>query len=437
MPFSSGVYSPPSSPGAFNPATSGQAATPTAWNALLADISTALSTTILKDGTQAVTADIPFANHKLTGLANGTAATDAATVGQVASGVLNGTDDTGIADAYVIDPAVGILAYAAYQAFSFKALHTNTTTSTLAVSGLAAKTIKHLDGSNLLAADILAGELVQVMYDGTNFQLLSPTGLRGTASTWTAAQTFNAATTFAATAAASGAALNEAKGADLASATTTNIGAVLGNYVHITGTTTITAFDTVQAGTRRILKFDGILTLTYDATALILPTAANITTAAGDVATFVSEGSGNWRCVNYQRATGAALTPALTSATATMAVDVNLDNTANYFTGPTIANPGSGTFLVVAHATTNDLTSGGVAMYARLTDGTTVFASGVATPNPAGSAQASTIELSGVITNPAGALKMEVRDATTTAGTIFADATGNGKDTAITWIRIA
>ncbi len=96
--------------------------------------------------------------------------------------------------------------------------------------------------------------------------------------------------------------INETKGADIASATTTNIGAATGNYLNVTGTTTITAFDTVQAGTRRIIKFTGALTLTQNSTSLILPGAANITTAANDTAVFVSLGSGNWICVSYQTA---------------------------------------------------------------------------------------------------------------------------------------
>ena len=102
--------------------------------------------------------------------------------------------------------------------------------------------------------------------------------------------------------------VNANKGTNLSSATTTNIGAATGEYVHITGTTTITGFDTIQAGTLRHIVFDGILTLTHNATSLILPTAANITTAAGDVAIMRSEGSGNWRCVSYNKASGAALT---------------------------------------------------------------------------------------------------------------------------------
>lgn len=105
-------------------------------------------------------------------------------------------------------------------------------------------------------------------------------------------------------------ALNEFKGADIPSATTTDIGAATGNFVFITGTTTITGLGTVQAGTKRVVKFVGILTLTHNATSLILPSGANITTAADDRAEFVSLGSGNWICTNYQRADGTALVAA-------------------------------------------------------------------------------------------------------------------------------
>lgn len=105
----------------------------------------------------------------------------------------------------------------------------------------------------------------------------------------------------------SGAADNWADAGNLSSATTTNIGATAGNKVNITGVTTITAFDTIQAGTVRFCRFTGILTLTHNGTSLILPTAANITTAAGDCAIFISEGSGNWRCWSYQRANGTPL----------------------------------------------------------------------------------------------------------------------------------
>jgi hypothetical protein len=89
------------------------------------------------------------------------------------------------------------------------------------------------------------------------------------------------------------------KGSDIASATTTDIGAVEGLMHDITGTTTITGLGTVRAGIIKVLKFEGALTLTHNATSLILPGGANITTADGDIGIFISEGSGNWRCVTY------------------------------------------------------------------------------------------------------------------------------------------
>jgi|GEM_PF-2380594 len=82
--------------------------------------------------------------------------------------------DTGAANAYVVTLPTAPAAYVAGQMFAFKALNTNTTTSTLNVNGLGAKTIKGPSGSNLGAGDILAGQIVEVQYDGTNLQMLSP-----------------------------------------------------------------------------------------------------------------------------------------------------------------------------------------------------------------------------------------------------------------------
>jgi hypothetical protein len=52
--------------------------------------------------------------------------------------------------------------------------------------------------------------------------------------------------------------------------------------------------------------------LTYNVTSLILPGAANITTAVGDVATFISLGGGNWKCVDYTKVDGSPFGPAAT-----------------------------------------------------------------------------------------------------------------------------
>lgn len=97
------------------------------------------------------------------------------------------------------------------------------------------------------------------------------------------------------------------KGSDIASATTTDIGAATGDFVDVTGTTTITGLGTIAAGIERTVRFTGALTLTHNATSLILPGAANITTAANDRAVFRSLGSGNWLCVDYIKASGTAV----------------------------------------------------------------------------------------------------------------------------------
>ena len=110
--------------------------------------------------------------------------------------------------------------------------------------------------------------------------------------------------------------LNHAAEVNVASATTTNIGAALSNNVQITGTTTITAFDTVAAGICRWGRFAGVLTFTHNATSLILPGAANITTAANDRFFALSLGSGNWVVLFYEKASGTAI---VSTAAATQA----------------------------------------------------------------------------------------------------------------------
>ena len=81
----------------------------------------------------------------------------------------------------------------------------------------------------------------------------------------------------------------------IASASSVDLSSADGNYVQITGTTTITAFGTVSAGVIFTLLFEDAVTITYNGTSMILPGAVDFTTRAGDVLQFISEGSGNWR----------------------------------------------------------------------------------------------------------------------------------------------
>jgi hypothetical protein len=98
----------------------------------------------------------------------------------------------------------------------------------------------------------------------------------------------------------------QTKGADIASGTTLTLGKD-GNQFDVTGTTTITGIATQGIGSYVTLHFDGILTFTHHSTNLILPGAANITTAAGDIAVMYEYASADWRCVSYTKASGAAV----------------------------------------------------------------------------------------------------------------------------------
>lgn len=96
------------------------------------------------------------------------------------------------------------------------------------------------------------------------------------------------------------------KGANIASAATLTLVDNF-NYNHVTGVVTVTAISTRPAGERILLEFEGALLLTHSASLFLQP-PVNRTTAAGDVAEFVSEGAGNWRMVSYGRAAGSAPT---------------------------------------------------------------------------------------------------------------------------------
>lgn len=95
------------------------------------------------------------------------------------------------------------------------------------------------------------------------------------------------------------------KGANISSASPLIIG-VDGDYTNITGTT---SFNTINVTPDRIFrtKFGGILTLTNNPGIMDLPGGANITTSAGDVATWFSTGTNIVQCVNYQKVNGRAV----------------------------------------------------------------------------------------------------------------------------------
>lgn len=88
------------------------------------------------------------------------------------------------------------------------------------------------------------------------------------------------------------------KGADLASTAALTLGDD-GNYFDVTGTAAITSIVANDIGKIFRLHFDAALTLTHHATDLVLPNGDNITTIAGDEATFIAYASGAVRMVSW------------------------------------------------------------------------------------------------------------------------------------------
>ena len=123
-------------------------------------------------------------------------------------------------------------------------------------------------------------------------------------------------------------------GTNIASASTTAISAADSDFVTITGTTGITSFGTPASLSRKHIwaVFAGALTLTHNATSLILPGAANYTTSAGDVLECVHISGANWRVVGITRANGQAV--AVASSGPTLGTPVaTTSGTAIDFTG--------------------------------------------------------------------------------------------------------
>jgi hypothetical protein len=94
--------------------------------------------------------------------------------------------------------------------------------------------------------------------------------------------------------------------AAISSGSTTDLGSVPQTFKTINGTTTINSFgSSAGVGSIHFLKFAGSLTLTYNATSMILLGAANVVTQAGDISAVMYMGSSNWLMLEYTKAAAA------------------------------------------------------------------------------------------------------------------------------------
>lgn len=80
--------------------------------------------------------------------------------------------DTGTANTYAVALAPAIALFTGME-INFKAAHANTGASTLALNGGTAKAITKSGATALAGAEISANQIVKVVYDGTEWQLIS------------------------------------------------------------------------------------------------------------------------------------------------------------------------------------------------------------------------------------------------------------------------
>lgn len=145
------------------------------------DIATALTQSIAVDGQSTVTANIPMATYKFTGVGAGSAATDSANLGQIqAEGYIWCGTMTGTADAGVLTPSPAITAYAAGQRFAWKAsANVNTGAMTIAISGLTTIAAQN-DRAALVAGDHAADDIYMGILDTTStIQIMKFSGASG------------------------------------------------------------------------------------------------------------------------------------------------------------------------------------------------------------------------------------------------------------------
>ena len=174
MAFSSGTFS-LYTPG--NPVVTGTTISSDWGNNTLNDIATGLSTCVLKDGSQTITANIPMSSFKFTGLAAGSALTDSPTLRQVQYGF--GSFLTSVAGTNTITAtATPTPAYTVGQRFTFVPAVTNTGATTLNISSVGAGAVQ-MNGAALTGGELVAGAAVTVYVTATTpvFEIVQSTGM--------------------------------------------------------------------------------------------------------------------------------------------------------------------------------------------------------------------------------------------------------------------
>lgn len=171
MPFSSGTFTYTT---AGLPVVTGTTISSTVENAKNTETATGLTTCLLKDGTQTVTANIPMSTFKFTGLGVGSALTDSASITQVQNQF--GSYLTSVAGTNTVTAtATPTPAYAVGQRFTLIPAVTNTGAVTLNISAVGAGAVQWA-GAALTGGEFVAGAATTVVVTATTpvFEIVAP-----------------------------------------------------------------------------------------------------------------------------------------------------------------------------------------------------------------------------------------------------------------------
>jgi hypothetical protein len=157
---------------AGQPVTPGTVISSTAFNALTADLAGGLTNAITKDGQSTPTSNIPMGGFKITGLGAATNPNDAVRLAQLQGGTFNYVTVTGT-DTLLGSLTPPITSYAVGAMYTFIVQNTNTSAVTINIDALGARPILRNGSDPLQAGDLEAGSIVVILYDGTDFQLIS------------------------------------------------------------------------------------------------------------------------------------------------------------------------------------------------------------------------------------------------------------------------
>lgn len=167
----SGNYSLPSG----QPVVTATTISSTVHNTFAADVATALTASIAKDGQTVPSADLPMGTFKHTNVGSGSARTHYPSIAQLQDGGVSLVGSVAGTDTITGSLTPTITGYAGGMIVVFEPANTNTGAVTIALNGLAAKAIVKWDGDALIAGDLAANVPAVLVYDGsTNFILLNP-----------------------------------------------------------------------------------------------------------------------------------------------------------------------------------------------------------------------------------------------------------------------